>query len=104
MDFKTKKKLELIEDILKILYPNHVISELILENPKKVSYSVSSNYSDHLSGWKHRFEIYWNNDLDFEIWRKRENRVSEQHFKTSAWFEVQDLLKKRYLDCEKLKV
>lgn len=90
-----KKKLKLIEDILTIIYPEAVIENLFIENPQKCSFTIPS------SRW--RYEIVWTNNFDFEIWYGLRTTRKEVKIKSSTWFKVRDLIRKRFLDAERLK-
>jgi hypothetical protein len=99
MDFITKTKLQLIEDILKILHNDEQVQNLILESEQSVSYSVVFNGIE----WGQRLYISWNDKLDFEVKCKTRTGLHMMHFGTSLWFNVRDLIRTRFLDAEKLK-
>ncbi len=98
----TDRKLTLINDIIAIIFPQKTVNNLILENPQRVSFSIpiKEAYIDRLEV---RFELVWNNDFDFEIWATRNRQVKQHFLTTSRWFKVRDLMRKRFLDAEKLK-
>lgn len=98
----TDRKLNLIRDILAIAFPQKTINNLILENPQRVSFTIPLKEA-YLDWVEIRFELVWNNDFDFEIWATRNRRVKQHFLTTSRWFKVRDLMRKRFMDSEKLK-
>jgi hypothetical protein len=82
--------------------PQKRINNLILETQQRVSFSIPvSEYP--LRNVEIRFEMVWNNDYDFEIWATRNRQIKQHFLTTSRWFKVRDLMRKRFLDAEKLK-
>lgn len=94
-----KKKFDLIESILGIIFPVDEIQYLQEDNPQKMSFNIKVHNTDVMI--KHF--IVWNNNLDIEIWITTKISTSRLYISSATWFKVRDLLRKRFLDAEKLK-
>lgn len=93
------RKLQLIIKILKLIFPQKEIDQLVFENPQRVVFHVKL-YNTEIETI---FEIVWNSDLDFDILKRKKRGVEMFPVKPSTWFKIGDLLKRNFMDTERLK-
>lgn len=82
------------------MFPGNV-HDLFFENPQKAGF----NSIFARPGGQSVFRIYtivWNDGLDFEIWEHRNKRVYQKFFPPSVWYKVRDMVRKRFMDAQKL--
>jgi hypothetical protein len=97
---QTDQRLQLIEDILKTILGTQI---------DFIQYADIQNVR-FVKKWKDNPDIYrvmelsWNNNLDFVVREYSDKRWQAVTIGTSRWFRVRDLLRKKFLAAEKLKV
>lgn len=95
---QTDKKVELIQDILNIIV-GRPIDLIEFKGIQEVTFVKEENS-------RHIFRVMrltWNDYLDFIIFRRSGNKWEQISIPTSRWFKVRDLLRKNFLQAEKLK-
>ena len=98
-DHKTERKLQLIEEILKIIFAN--VNFVNLKEEQRVSFV--KEWPGNPQIWR-LMEMYWNDKFDFVVLEYVDKRWVGVYVPTSKWFAVRDLLRKKFLDAEKLKL
>lgn len=108
----TDRKARLICEILAIIFPKKKVNNIGFVNGQTLTFTMpvmeysraTSPTSHEVSYIETRFELRWDNELNFELWTlKKGARVVQQHIPSSTWFKVRDLIRQRFLDAEKLK-
>ena len=106
-----ERKQKLICDILGIIFPKKRINNIGIETPQKITFTMpvlehsraTGPTSHEVSFVETRFFIVWNNNFDFELWKKVKGKLIQETVPSSTWFKVRDLIRQRFLDAEKLK-
>jgi hypothetical protein len=101
IDYNTKRKLKLLQEMLAIVMAPKEIKNLVLEGGKEASFDIEILYQPRLGK---RFVIRWDGNLNFKIY---ECGLTYEKFPfdvpTSRWYRVGRLLEARHLDGEALK-
>lgn len=107
MNKNLEKKRKLINEIIEVIIPlkdpergstNQFfrILYLTLENPQKATFVIQEQ------NIQVRYELYWTNKLDFELWRLA--RVKHLvPIATSLWFKVGRIIDRNYSHADLLK-
>ncbi len=93
------KKLQLIFKVLRLIFPQKEIDQIVLDNPQKVTFHVKLNHTE----METIFEMVWDSNLNFSILKKKKRRVEMFPVEPSTWYKVGDLLKRNFMDVERLK-
>ena len=105
------RKLKLLEDILKLIFPEHLtIQSIVLEKQgdkfhalNEASFGIEGFYNG-VHQIQKRFAIHWDNKLNFYLFEviSQQRRVSF-HPASTTWRRVYKLISDRHLDAENLK-
>jgi len=102
IDYNTKRKLKLLQEILAIVMFPRDIKNLVIEGPKEISFDVDVLPQYPQLG--RRYLMRWDKNLNFLIFQCGQTFARFPHHPpTTAWFRVGRLLDERHLDGEALK-
>lgn len=99
LDYNYQRKLQLIEDILKILFKQ--VELVHFNESQRVSFVKQWSGNPEIF---RLMEMKWDNKLNFIISEYIDKDWRGVYVPTSKWFEVRDLIRKRFLDVEKIKI
>jgi hypothetical protein len=99
LDYNKQRKLQLIEDILKIIFKQ---VELVKIEEREQVVTFVKQYPGQPQIFR-LMRMTWDNNLDFVIYEYLMKDWQGVFVPTSRWFQVRDLIRKRFLDAEKLK-
>lgn len=88
----------LIEDIIRTIYPDRTIENIIHEDNWSTSFTMPIN-----AGLGRRFVLTWDRNLDFDIGYMFRGEWRVYHPRTSVWFTVARMLNERHIAARKLK-
>lgn len=100
-NYNRDKRLRLIEDILTLIFQEvHLVH---ISDHQEASFVYDCVRAKHPNQVFRVMRIEWDDDFNFKVQECRGKILIDVYIPTSKWFQVRDLIRKRFLDAERLK-